>query len=187
MSFFGMGKTEPVIITLSEPFKATGLVVKTDMKNVFGDVGKILRAYMDYKNKYGIPNQKEPWEYVSLSKNFTGNQTWEYYTGHVVTDIGNDVPGVFISFEAPAGTYAVFPIKSKFRFMLGLSIGKTKRYIYNHWLAESQYEFAGYEFEYNNEKMFKENPNFIDLYVGVKEKTSDERDGQFSSHLQHGT
>lgn len=49
--------------------------------------------------------------------------------------------------------------------MLSLVVAKTKRYVYNNWLLKSKYEF-----EYNNEKMFKENPHFIDLYVGVKEK-----------------
>lgn len=54
--------------------------------------------------------------------------------------------------------------------MLGVAIGNTKKYIYNKWLPESQYEFAGYEFEYNDEGMFKVNPHFIDLYVAVKTK-----------------
>ncbi len=159
----------PSIITLSEPLKATGLFIKTGMKSIFSDSAQILKKYIGYKNKYGIPNLKEPWEYVSLSKNFIENKYWEYYTGHIVTSSAN-VPETFISFEVPAGTYAVFPIRPRFKFMLGLKIGKTKRYIYGSWLPKSKYEFSGYEFEYNNEKMFNESPNFIDLYVGINEK-----------------
>lgn len=175
MSFVGEGKNsnlEPAIVLLSEPIKAVGLSVKTSMKSIFGDVTRILKTYMSYKDKYGIPNQKNPWEYVSLSQNFNEMQTWDYFTGHVVTDI-DKIPEVFISFEIPAGTYAIFPIRPKFKFMLGLSIGKTKKYIYNDWIVKSKYEFAGYEFEYNNEKMFHDNPHFIELYVGLKEKNQD--------------
>lgn len=75
MSLFGIGKNniEPEIVTLSEPIKAIGLSVKTGMKSVFKDVSEILRKCMSYKDKYGIPNQKRPWEYVSLSKNFNEN------------------------------------------------------------------------------------------------------------------
>lgn len=53
-----------------------------------------------------------PWEYVSLSKNFDDNQSWDYFTGHAVTSIDN-IPEVFISFEVPTNTYAVFPVKPK--------------------------------------------------------------------------
>lgn len=172
MRYFRIGKNnslEPEIVTLSEPIKAIGLSVKTDMKNVFKDVSKILKKYMSYKDKCGIPDQKEPWEYVSLSKNFNENQTWDYFTGHVVTSF-DSVPEAFVPFEIPVGTYAVFPVRPRNRFMLGLSIARTKRYIYNNWILKSKYEFAGYEFEHNDEKMFKENPHFIDLYVAVKEK-----------------
>ncbi len=173
MSIFGTGKNnnlEPEIVALSEPIKATGLTIKTDMKNIFGDVTKITKTYMSYKNKYGIPNQKKPWEYVSLSDYFDENKAWDYSTGHVVTDTDSDISEVFISFEIPIGTYAVFPIRPKSKLLLGLTIGKTKQYIYNNWLLKSKYEFAGYEFEYNNEKMCQESPTFIDLYVGVKDK-----------------
>jgi predicted transcriptional regulator YdeE len=172
MRLFGMKENnvlEPTIVILGEPITATGLFVRTGMKSVFSDVTKILKKYMSYKDKYGIPNQKEPWEYVSLSTNFNGTQTWDYFTGHAVTNIEN-VPEIFIPFEIPSGTYAIFPIRPKYKFMLGLSIAKIKRYIYTTWILKSKYEFAGYEFEYNNEKLFKESPHFIDLYVGIKEK-----------------
>lgn len=159
---------EPDIITLAEPILAVGLSKKTGMKSVFGDVTKTLKQYMSYKEVYGIPAQKTPWEYVSLCTNFNGNETWDYLTGHAVTCI-DQIPEVFLSFEIPAGVYAVFPVRPKYKFMLGLTIVKTKKYIYNSWLQKSKYEFAGCEFEYNNEEMFKGNPHYIDLYVGVKE------------------
>ena len=80
------------------------------------------------------------------------------------------IPGVFSAFEVPAGKYAVFPIRTRFRLMLGLAIGRTKKTIYEKWLPTSGFAFAGHEFEYNNEKMFEANQNYIDLFVAVKEK-----------------
>ena len=161
---------EPEIISLSRPITAIGLTMKTNMKNVFVDVTKILKQYMSYKGKYGIPNQKAPWEYISLSRNFNNDQTWDYLTGHAVNST-EKIPEVFTAFEVPTGTYAVFPVRPRLSFMLGFTIGKTKKNIYEIWLPKSIYEFAGYEFEYNNEKMFNENPHYIDLYIAVNEKS----------------
>lgn len=78
MSKFKISKNSnfnPNIVTINKPIKAIGLSVKTSMSSIFKDVSKILKKYMDYKDKYGIPNQKKPWEYVSLSKNFNENKT----------------------------------------------------------------------------------------------------------------
>lgn len=171
----GSGKSSgkgsgPEIVTLSEPIKAIGLLTKTGMKTVFRDITEILKKYMGYKDKHGIPNQKKPWEYVSLSTNFNEYKSWDYYTGHVVSEIADNIPEVFIPFEVPAGSYAVFKIRPRFKFLLGMEIGKTKRYIYNEWLKKSEYEFTGSEFEYNDEKMFSENPHYINLFVAVKRK-----------------
>ena len=159
----------PTMVTLKEPLIAVGLTMKTSRKSVFRDVTKILKQYMGYKENFGIPSQKLPWEYVSLSRNFEDNQTWNYLTGHVVSRI-DKIPEVFTTFEIPTGVYAVFPVRPGFKFMLGFEIGKLKKYIYENWLPNSTYEFAGHEFEYNNEKMFRENPHYIDIYVAVVEK-----------------
>lgn len=166
---------EPVIVSLDKPITVLGLTMKTGMKSVFQDVTKVLKQYMSYKEKYGIPNQKVPWEYISLSSNFSDDQTWDYFTGHVVNRI-TESPEQFTAFEVPAGRYAVFSVRPRFKFMLGVAIGKTKKYIYDVWLPKSGYEFAGYEFEYNDEKMFQEHPHFIDLYIAVNEKNRYEKE-----------
>jgi predicted transcriptional regulator YdeE len=139
------------------------------MKGIYRDLPKVYKKYLSLKEKYGIQNQKMPWEYVSLSTNFKENQTWDYYTGHVVTST-DKLQEDFINFEIPGGTYAIFPIKAKFKIMFGLKFGKMKKYIYQNWLPNSDYEFCGCEFEYNNESMNKENPNYIDLYVAIRKK-----------------
>jgi predicted transcriptional regulator YdeE len=141
------------------------------MKSIFKDVPNILKRYMSLKEKYGIPNQKLPWEYVSLSKNFKDDKTWEYFTGHVVDKV-ETVPEEFSPFKIPTGKYAIFSIKPKFKFMLGFHIIKMKKYIYGSWLPNSAFDFAGYEFEYNNQEMFKENQHYINLYIAIKDKKS---------------
>lgn len=52
MGFFGPGRInniEPKIVTLDKPIKATGLSVRTDMKNIYRDVSQVLKKYMSYK------------------------------------------------------------------------------------------------------------------------------------------
>lgn len=171
MLFLGMGGTiEPKIMTLNEPIQAVGLSVETNMKTVYQDVAAVLQKYTDYKNQFGISNLKEPWEFVALSRNFNGNQSWEYVAGDVVTDL-TEVPRELTAFEIPAGTYAVFPIvKPMAKLLWGIKIGMTKKYIYDTWLPKSQYEFAGFEFEFNDQKMTDENHLITELYVAIKEK-----------------
>ena len=74
----GMGKGEltPKIVIIDEPIKAVGLSMRTGMKTVYKDVSGILRRYMALKAEHGIPQQRLPWEYVSLSRNFDDNNTW---------------------------------------------------------------------------------------------------------------
>lgn len=163
-------KSEPKIVNVEKPIIASGFFVNTSTSKIFADLPKLYSQYMSYKDKNGIPNQKLPWEYISLSKNFDDkNKTWDYYTGHVVTDFDKNNKDL-TNFEAPAGTYAVFKIEAKGKIRFGITMAQTKEYIYNKWLPASKYQFDGYEFEYNNEEMAKENPYFINLYVGIKEK-----------------
>jgi predicted transcriptional regulator YdeE len=170
--FFLLGeidKAEPKIVTLNESYKVIGLSIQTNMNSVYTDVPKVLQQLLSLNEKIGIPNKKQPWEYISLSNNFTDDKSWDYYTGYVVTK-SESIPKEFIFFETPAGDYAVFPVRCRVNYLLGLVIGKTKKYIYTKWLPESKYEFMGYEFEYTDEKMFNENANSLDLYVAIKEK-----------------
>ncbi|MCE5241982.1 MAG: GyrI-like domain-containing protein [Desulfobacteraceae bacterium] len=172
MSIFVLGKISevPEIVTLDEPVRAIGLKVRTGIESVFKDVAEVVKKYKEYKEKNGIPNQREPWQYVSLSSNFKDDQTWDYHTGHAVTST-DDVPEGFAAFEIPPGKYAVFPVRPKHKLLLGLTVARTKRHIYNTWMPNSGYEFAGYEFEYNDEKMHKESKHFIDLYIALREKS----------------
>jgi len=157
----------PKIETLETPITALGLMIRTDMNHVFKDITRVLRAISTLKAKGNFPGQKQPWEYVSLSTNFDEKQAWDYYTGFVVDDTERSSDEL-IPFEIPNGTYAVFPIRPKSKLLLSAAIVKTKRYVYQQWLPASGYDFAGYEFEFNDELMHAENPNYIVLYVAIK-------------------
>ncbi len=130
---------EPRIVELAEPIQAVGICSATGKSTVYEDLPKIYKEFMDLYNLTGIPNRKEPWEYVSLSDYFdeTG-ETWNYYTGYVVSSDG-DIPGEMILFAAPEGTYAVFPLRCKSAVELGRNMGALKRYIYKKWLPASGY------------------------------------------------
>jgi len=164
-----IGNAEPKIVTLNESYKVVGLRVRTGMNSVYADVSDVLQQFSSLNERIEIPNKRQPWEYISLSNNFAENKTWDYYTGYVVTK-SDSTPKEFVLFETPAGNYAVFPVRCRVKYLLGLVIGKTKKHIYTKWLPESKYELMGYEFEYTDEKMFNENPNSLDLYVAIKEK-----------------
>lgn len=155
---------KPQIVELQNEIWAVGLSARINMKNIYQELSNVYKAFT--KIKHLIQQKKTPWEYVSLSKNMDENQSWDYYTGYVVNSlVGQD--DSLHKFSIPRGTYAVFPIRCKFKFLLGMKMGKTKRYIYNQWLPVSGYAFSGFEFEYNNEEMNRKSPYDIDLYVGL--------------------
>lgn len=158
---------EPKIVKIEQDITAAGLMIRTTQKTVYKDLPKVYAEYMAIKDKDGIRTIKSPWEYVSLSRNFEGVDSWDYYTGYVVTAYAG-VPDTLVRFSVPAGTYAVFPIRCRFKPFFALKIGRMKRHIYKKWLPGSGYAFAGHEYEYNNEAMHAVSPYDIDLYVGIR-------------------
>lgn len=97
--------------------------------------------------------------------------TFSYLLGDVVTSLEKTPVGL-VSFEIPAITYAVFPVRPKNRFGWGIAIANTKRYAYNVWLPDSDYEPAGVidDFEYHDERSVRKNNPEIDLYIAIKER-----------------
>jgi predicted transcriptional regulator YdeE len=164
----GIDKSEPQITTLEKPYVCLGMKVRTDQKMMMSDLPKLYEKYLHYKEMSGIPNMINPWEYISLSDNFENNDSFDYHTGYAVSKSENVAE--LDQFSTPTGTYAVFKIRNKNKITFGISMGLTKRFIYQEWLPKSTYDFAGYEFEYNNEAMNTKNPYDIDLYVAVKQK-----------------
>ncbi|MBN1999656.1 effector binding domain-containing protein [candidate division KSB1 bacterium] len=160
---------EPKIVTIQNSIKFVGLSIKTDVKSIYKDAGKLGKEYTHYKETNKIPNLKEPWAFVAYSKDFNEEtKSWEYIMGDVVTSL-DSIPAGLNGYDIPSGMYAIFTIRAKFKFLWGLEIGRMKRYIFSIWLPESIYKSKGYEFEYHDEKSTGKNPS-IDLYVAIEEK-----------------
>lgn len=169
--FFFLSKIEkePKIVTLQNPIKFVGLSIKTDVKNIYKDAGILGKEYTNFKESNKIPNLKEPWAFVAYSKDFNEEtKSWEYIMGDVVTNL-DSIPEGLKGYEIPARTYAIFPIKAKFKFLWGLEIARTKKFIFNNWLQNSKYESTGCDLEYHDERSIGKNPS-IDLYVEIEKK-----------------
>jgi predicted transcriptional regulator YdeE len=164
-------KPEPKIVTLTEPIKMIGVSTRTGMKTIFKDAATLGQKYKQVKDQGLIENKKAPWGFVAISKNFQGTESWDYLIGDVVNTLDH-VPAGLECFEIPPSTYAVFPICPKSKFSWGITIGRTKKYIYTEWLPPSKYEadpcIVG-DFEYHDERSLAKKPE-IDLYVAIKEK-----------------
>lgn len=162
--------TEPTIVTVEEPMYCVGLKITTSEKTVSRDLPYLYAKYMKIKEEGKVKHIKEPWEYISLSNNFSEKgTTWDYYTGYRITDYEN-TSNDLIPFSIPAGQYAVFQIRGINKLFLSIKMSQLKRYIYTQWLTRVQYEFTGYEYEYSTQAMHQIHPSDLDLYVGIKAK-----------------
>ncbi|MBN1926763.1 MAG: GyrI-like domain-containing protein [Prolixibacteraceae bacterium] len=164
-------KQEPEIVILDEPVLLAGLEINTNDKAIYKDVGIAAKAFNQLKEQHPIPELKDPWAAVNISKDYNPvERTFTYIVGEVVTKKG-DIPSGLKYFEIPAATYAVFKIKPKSRFAWGITMGRTKRFIYAEWLPESGYSPLGLidDFELHDERSLGKHPE-IQLYVALKEK-----------------
>ncbi|RPJ23316.1 MAG: AraC family transcriptional regulator [Chloroflexi bacterium] len=167
----GIEKVEPTIINLDEPIKMIGVSTRTGMKTIFKDAASLGQEYKKLKDANLIRDKKEPWGFVAVSKDFQGEESWEYLMGDVVNSL-DFVPEGCKSFEIPAMTYAVFPIRPKSKLSWGITIGLTKKYIFTEWLPNSKYESDNSilgDFEYHDQRSLAKRPE-IDLYIAIKEK-----------------
>ncbi len=164
-------KSEPKIITLDEPIHIIGLEINTDDKNIYKDVGKLAGKFNDIVNKNPVPNKKEPWARLNVSKDYNPEKrTFKYIIGDAVTKV-ESIPEGLKSYEIPAVTFAVFRIQAKSKFAWGITMGRMKRYIYTEWLPKSDYKASDIfgDFELHDDRSLGKNPE-INLYVAVKEK-----------------
>jgi len=103
---------EPKIIQIEKEIDCLGLSIRTTDKTVYQDLPRLYEKYIKLKDEGRVKNIKEPWEYISLSNNYSDSESWDYYTGYVVT--GNEAnQDELICFSVPAGTYAIFEIRCK--------------------------------------------------------------------------
>ncbi len=164
--------TEPQITVLQEPILMLGMQVGTGMKSVFRDVSKLGKRWQAFKKTGVIPNKKEPWSFVAVSKDHDQqNGKWVYLMGDVVTRV-DAIPSELVSYAIPAGTYAVFTLRPPHRFAWGMTIGTAKRYIYTEWLPRSGYKAGSVvsDFELHDERSTLKRGPSIDLYVAVEKE-----------------
>lgn len=167
-------KSEPKIIKLDKPIHIIGLEINTNDKDIYKDVGKAASDFTDIINKNPIPNKKEPWARLNISKDYNKEKgTFKYIIGDVVTMI-DSVPNGLQSYEIPALTFAIFRIQPKSKFAWGITMGRMKRFIYTEWLPKSEYKPSDIfgDFELHDDRSLGKNPE-INLYVALKEKDSE--------------
>jgi AraC family transcriptional regulator len=165
-------KVEPRIIRLEAPIRMIGVSMRTSMRSIYKDASRLGQEYRRAGELDLVKNKKEPWEFVAISKDFEGQESWEYLMGDVVNSL-DVVPHGMKPFEIPAATYAVFPIRPKSKFAWGIAIGLTKKYVFTEWFPACPYEHDGSalgDFEYHDRRSLGRRPE-IDLYVPVKLKT----------------
>lgn len=163
-------KCEPEIVKLNEPIKLIGIEVQTDDKSIYKDAGRITKRFNEIKSRNPVPDLKQPWARLYVSKDYNAEaRTFKYIVGDVVTQI-DSIPEGLNYYEVPASVYAVFTIKPKSRLVWGITMGRMKRYIFTEWLPVSGYEASGIidDFELHDERSLGKSPQ-IDLYVALKE------------------
>ena len=162
-------QVEPVVKLLEEPIKAVGFSARTSVRTVFRDIPRVLSRYLKHKKERGIPNLREPWAFLAKSEHFdVATMSWDYTVGDAVAN-HDAVPAGMVPFEMAAGPYAVFPVRPRFRFLLGWAIGRMKRHAIEEWFPASAYEPTGVDFEYNDKDL--PGPRGVDLYFAIRART----------------
>jgi len=164
-------KSEPKIIKIHHAIYVIGLEINTDDKAIYQDVAKVVNQFNSIKTTYPIPNLKEPWSSINISKDYNPEKkTFTYIVGDVVTVIDSIPPGLK-AYEIPPLTYAVFPIRPKSKIAWGKTMGRMKKFIYTEWFPSSNYKTSDSfgEFELHDERSLGKHPE-INLHVAVKEK-----------------
>jgi predicted transcriptional regulator YdeE len=163
--------SEPKIIKLDKPVQFIGLEINTSDKAIYKDIKKVATEFGNIKKMNPISNLKQPWASVNVSKDYDKEKkTFKYIVGDVVTRI-DSIPDGLQSYEIPALTYAVFPIRPKSKLAWGITMGRMKRFIYTVWLPNSGYEPSEIigDFELHDDRSLGKNPE-VNLHVALKEK-----------------
>ena len=161
---------EPQIVDLPAPITIVGMSVDTTLKRIYRDAPDLGREFKALKDQYSIPHLLQPRVLAAVSRGYDplpGALTYEL--GEVVTQV-DEVPEGMQVFTIPAITYAIFPVRPKYRFAWGLAIANVKGYAYTAWMPGSGYEPAGLidDFEYHDQRSADSHRPAIDLYVAIK-------------------
>ena len=160
----------PRIVDLKKPIKIVGLSMQTDSKNVYTQIPELGEKFLELKNEKGIPHPIKPWGFAAVTREFDKKaRTWTYIIGDMVSGF-DGVSNEFETFEIPAIKYAVFTIRPKNQYLWAYTISQTKKFVYKKWMPQNGYEPAGIidDFEWHDERSFREKGAEIDLYVAIK-------------------
>ncbi|MFG0215705.1 GyrI-like domain-containing protein [Brevibacillus porteri] len=155
---------EPTILSREE----THVIGITFTANVTEDLGKKLSATTTEAlraRKNEIQNQVGEGEY--LIQIYPDKDDFDAAVDPFTTLIGvevsslADIPEGMVSHTIPAGKFAKVTHKGP-----ETNLGETYGFLYGSWLCESGYEYAGFDFEYWDERYKPEQEdNEIDIYV----------------------
>jgi len=167
-----VNKTEPKIVKIEKPIHIIGIEINTNDNDIYKDVERVASKFNEIKMSNPIPNLKQPWASINLSKDYNENtKSYKYVVGDVVTSV-DTIPNGLYHYEVPVLTYAVFSIRPKSKVAWGITMGRMKKYIYGEWLPKSGYEPSDSigEFELHDDRSLGKKPE-IQLYVALKEKS----------------
>jgi predicted transcriptional regulator YdeE len=163
----------PEIVEMKVPLRAVGLSMATNAKTTYRDAPALGRGLRELKRQEPIPNLRQPWGFVAISRGFDeATQAFTYSIGDVVEGDG-PVPSGMMALVIPAGTFAIFPVRPKGALGWPVAIAHAKDFAYRVWLPRSGFERAAGidDFEYHDARSARRKDPQIDLYVGVKRPT----------------
>ncbi len=164
-------RSEPEILKLDKPIQIIGLEINTTDKDIYRDVGKVANEFNNIVNRNPVPNKREPWARLNVSKDYNQKtRTFKYIIGDIVTST-EGIPDGLQAYEIPALTFAVFRIKPKSKIAWAITMGRMKRFIYTEWLPRSGHEASDIigDFELHDDRSLGKNPE-IELFVALKEQ-----------------
>lgn len=164
-------RSEPEILKLDKPIQIIGLEINTTDKDIYRDVGKVANEFNNIVNRNPVPNKREPWARLNVSKDYNQKtRTFKYIIGDIVTST-EGIPDGLQAYEIPALTFAVFRIKPKSKIAWAITMGRMKRFIYTEWLPRSGHEPSEIigDFELHDDRSLGKNPE-IELFVALKEQ-----------------
>ena len=110
-------KSGPRIVTTESPITIAGVLMRTSTKTIMRDAGTLGKRYKSVKDRNIVKHNAEPRGFAAVSRNFSsGGDSWDYIMGDVVSST-KDQPEELTTYTIPTGTYAVFRIAPRAKFL----------------------------------------------------------------------
>ena len=158
------------IVSIDNEIYSIGLSMQTNVNSIRKDVKMLKEKFKT--NKSLIKSLKQPEEMIIVTKDYDlQSKDFIYFMGNVITEIykpDNDLE----LFIIPKGKYAHIELKSFIALTYPFKLIRTKKYFFNDWLPESDYEATGIldDFEHHTRKSYKKFNFIVDYFVSIKDK-----------------